>query len=249
MRWIGLGAVGALLFSACDSSEGSQDARTGGTATSSSGGLAPNGGVTSTGGIASTGGNAPTPGNGGTPGSGGTTGGAATGGAVNTTGGRPASGGNARGGSSTGGTSSGGAATAGASSAGAATAECDLSSLTTSNNEAGIGAGCVDTSQAREIGACGANFCISRPLKDRWPPGQGFCSKHCESSSDCGTGFECCEPRTGAVCFPYEEHALLGSGCAERCATNHLNCPAEQICCERVGKLCISELCSNVCPG
>jgi hypothetical protein len=142
-------------------------------------------------------------------------------------------------------------ATAGATSSGttgAPPAECDLSSLTTTHNEAGIGAGCVDSSQAREFGACGANFCISRPLSDRWTEGVGFCSKHCEATADCGAGFECCEPRPGPVCVPYEEHAVLGSGCAERCAGNHLNCPKGEICCERVGKLCISELCSNVCP-
>lgn len=142
-----------------------------------------------------------------------------------------------------------GAATGGSppASGGASAISCDLSSLTTSHNEAGIGAGCTYTSEAREFGACGANFCIGRPLSDRWPPGQGFCSKHCESSAECGSGFECCEARFGAFCLTFSDHPMLGSGCSERCATNHLGCSDEEICCERLGKVCVLDNCEGVC--
>jgi hypothetical protein len=250
--------AGVVLLLSCTSSErpadpassgGSSGAGGAGTASTDGGtlGKASGGAATATGGAASTvssGGKLPS--DGGSSGDGPTSGGSA--GALVTGGGSAGTAGSASGGRPA---SSGGraAATGGspAASAGASAISCDLSSLTTSNNEAGIGAGCTYTSEAREFGACGANFCISRPLSDRWPPGQGFCSKYCESSTECGSGFECCEARAGAFCLTFSDHPMLGSGCSERCATNHLGCSDEEICCERLGKVCVLGNCDGVC--
>jgi hypothetical protein len=170
--------------------------------------------------------------------------------------------GDGRGDAGAGGVSVGGSASAGAlqgsagalqGSAGAAPVSCEWTHFTTdSANEMRVGAGCGGLSQAAETAACSSNFCLSRVLADRWPtwdvePKFGHCTKHCQSSSECGTGFQCCEVRTGAFCLVYEESLLLGSGCAERCATNHLTCSEGQICCERLGKVCVSDRCDGVC--
>jgi hypothetical protein len=138
--------------------------------------------------------------------------------------------------------------------AGAAPVSCEWAHFTTdSKNEKGIGAACGGLSQAAEAAACGSNFCLSRVLADRWPtwdlePKFGHCTKHCQSNSECGTGFQCCEVRSGAFCLVYEESLLLGSGCAERCATNHLACSEGEICCERLGRVCVSDRCDGICP-
>lgn len=132
---------------------------------------------------------------------------------------------------------------------------CDWESLTTaSGNEKGVGDGCTSDSQVQEIVACPGQFCISRPLFDRWPVAggerrrPGHCTKHCATNADCGSGARCCEPQRDAFCMPYEDAPLLQRGCSELCATNYLACSASEICCERIGKLCVLDSCSGVCP-
>ncbi|HET9934277.1 MAG TPA: hypothetical protein VFQ35_26425 [Polyangiaceae bacterium] len=148
-----------------------------------------------------------------------------------------------------------GSATGGdsASGAGAGPISCEAS-FTTDTNDKGIGAGCAQINPPIEVAACPGKFSIARVLSDRWPKAEngqlefGFCTKHCEIDSDCGTGFGCCEPRKGAFCLPYVENVLLPTGCTEPCATNHLNCGEGEICCERLGKVCVSDKCSGICP-
>jgi len=140
------------------------------------------------------------------------------------------------------------------SSAGASAISCDWDYFSTgSANEVGIGAGCTGASTPAETAACGFNFCTRRVLADRWPASTdeqfylGHCTKHCEADSECGSGFSCCEARPGPFCLRYSESAPHGSGCNERCASDHLGCAEGQICCERMGKICISDRCQGVC--
>ncbi|HKO53649.1 MAG TPA: hypothetical protein VJV79_38335 [Polyangiaceae bacterium] len=162
--------------------------------------------------------------------------------------GTPAVNGGSAGGSSAGTTAQGGSGA----NAGTTPISCDWNFLAMNVN--GIGAGCTGESTAAEVAACLGNFCTRRVLADRWPastPEQfysGHCSKHCQTASDCGSGFVCCEPRPGPFCVRYREGAVHGSGCSERCATDHLGCAEGEICCERMGKICISDGCEGVCP-
>lgn len=177
-------------------------------------------------------------------------GGAAAGGSASASAGSgPNSGGSANGSSA--GTSAQGSA---GSSAGASAISCDWDYFSTgSANEVGIGAGCTGASTPAETAACGFNFCTRRVLADRWPASTdeqfylGHCTKHCEADSECGSGFSCCEARPGPFCLRYSESAPHGSGCSERCASDHLGCAEGEICCERMGKICISDRCQGVC--
>lgn len=145
----------------------------------------------------------------------------------------------------------GGASGAGGSSSAIA---CERDSFTTDTNEKRIGAGC---SRGLEIASCGVGtFCTARVLDDRWPRSDetpesthiGHCTKHCDTDSDCGSGHTCCGARaTGAFCLTVPESPLVPTGCSEPCASNHLGCSDEQICCERLGRICVSEHCSGVC--
>jgi hypothetical protein len=151
--------------------------------------------------------------------------------------------------------SAGAAAQAGApAAAGASAIACDWDYFgTDSVNEAGIGAGCTGASTPAEVAACGANFCTRRVLADRWPASDndqvrlGHCTKHCQADSECGSGFTCCEARPGPFCLRYQDTAAHGSGCSERCSSDHLGCAEGEICCERMGKICISDSCQGVC--
>jgi hypothetical protein len=136
--------------------------------------------------------------------------------------------------------------------AGAAAISCAGDSFDTESvNEIGIGAGCTGASTAAETAACGFNFCTRRVLADRWPasdPGRlGHCTKHCQADNECGSGFACCEARLGPFCLRYNDTASHGSGCSERCASDHLGCAEGEICCERMGKICISDRCEGAC--
>jgi hypothetical protein len=138
--------------------------------------------------------------------------------------------------------------------AGAIAISCELNPSDL-NNEVGIGALCTGASMPVETAACGMNFCTKRVLADRWPVvsgerGLGHCSKHCQSEADCGSGFVCCEARRGPFCVRYRDTTALlkhDSGCSERCETNHLGCAEEEICCENLGSICVSQKCDGVC--
>ena len=138
--------------------------------------------------------------------------------------------------------------------AGSSAISCDWNLFDTGSvNEVGIGAGCTGASTAAETAACGSNFCTRRVLADRWPVWTadqsylGYCTKHCQSDSECGSGFSCCEARSGPFCLRFQETAKHGSGCSERCASDHLGCGEGEICCERTGKICTSDHCSGTC--
>lgn len=51
----------------------------------------------------------------------------------------------------------------------------------------------------------------------------------------------------GPFCLRYADTAPHGSGCSERCASDHLGCAAGEIYCERMGTICISDRCEGVC--
>lgn len=144
--------------------------------------------------------------------------------------------------------SEGGAGAVGASDA----IVCKPSSFTASGfNGERIGAGC--NPRAPEGATCGNNVCIARVLDDRWPRSDGtlidmgHCTKNCDTDADCGSGHTCCEVRAaGAFCLT-RSNSTSPTGCSEPCASNHLGCNEDQICCERLGRLCVSEHCSGVC--
>lgn len=130
---------------------------------------------------------------------------------------------------------------------------CDWSQFYAgSKNERGIGDGCHEAAQEQ---ACGfTNFCTSRVLDDRWPTSDenqsrsGYCTTHCETAGDCGSGFTCCEARRGPFCTRYAERSEHDySGCTERCSADELSCASDEICCARMGKICVSVGCSGVC--
>lgn len=131
---------------------------------------------------------------------------------------------------------------------------CKPNSFTsTLGNEKRLGAAC--NPAAVEAAACATlgTFCTARVLDDRWPRSDpsssdlGHCTKHCDTDADCGSGLTCCEARAaGAFCLTISG-PNVSTGCSEACASNHLNCNEEQICCERMGAICVSEHCSGVC--
>jgi hypothetical protein len=134
---------------------------------------------------------------------------------------------------------------------------CEPNAFTTITfNEQHVGAGC--NPRAPELATCGENYFCTARLLDRWPRlsqpssppiiDSGHCTKHCDSDSDCGSGHRCCEAQAaGAFCMTLADWPPT-AGCSEPCATNHLDCnEAEQFCCERLGRICVSEHCSGVC--
>lgn len=116
--------------------------------------------------------------------------------------------------------------------------------------------------------ACGPAFCLNRVLLNRWKwiersddeqdsevknrgeyPQVAHCSYHCEVASDCGPGFSCCEPRPEAFCLLRRAPGIEARECAEPCADNYLGCSGDTVCCEKLGKVCVSSACSGVCPS
>ena len=121
---------------------------------------------------------------------------------------------------------------------------------TETENDKGVGAGCAEG--LAEVPACGffPFFCTSRVLDDRWPQGVGGqCSRHCQSDADCGEGATCCEARPGKFCMTNMAGLpeLTATSCTKPCPTNE-GCGPDQLCCEELGRICILNQCTGVCP-
>jgi hypothetical protein len=96
-------------------------------------------------------------------------------------------------------------------------------------------------------GFCGdpPYFCVQRVMSDIWPgteDRQSHCTIRCESEAECVSGSSCCEVRLGTFCM----NPGKTDPCERHCPTND-SCPEGKICCEKLGKICVSQHCSGVC--